>query len=78
MKQAIRGVSATTGLFDRREGKASVHRIPLATAEQVLALYQEKYFDLNVRHFHEKLREEHGHRVELQLGEAGAARSRAW
>jgi hypothetical protein len=32
--------------------------VPLQTAEQVLALYQEKYFDLNVRHFHEKLRSE--------------------
>jgi len=31
--------------------------------EQVLGLYREKYFDLNVRHFHEKLREEH--QVEL-------------
>jgi hypothetical protein len=27
--------------------------------EKVLALYREKYFDLNVRHFHEKLRELH-------------------
>jgi hypothetical protein len=26
----------------------------------VLALYREKYFDFNVRHFHEKLREHHG------------------
>jgi len=26
-------------------------------AERVLALYQETYFDLSVRHFHEKLRE---------------------
>jgi hypothetical protein len=26
----------------------------------VLRLYQEKYFDLSIRHFHEKLREEHG------------------
>jgi hypothetical protein len=29
----------------------------------VLELYQEKYFDLNVRHFHEKLQEEHGIRL---------------
>jgi hypothetical protein len=29
-------------------------------AERVPALYREKYFDFNVRHFHEKLREEHG------------------
>jgi transposase InsO family protein len=28
-------------------------------AERVLSLYQETYFDLSVRHFHEKLREEH-------------------
>jgi len=49
-----------TELFDQRRGKRSVHRVPLATAEKALALYQEKYFDLNVRHFQEKLRvEEH-------------------
>jgi transposase len=47
------------GLFDQRRGKRSIHRIPLATAEQVLALYQEKYFDFSVRHFHEKLCDEH-------------------
>ena len=46
------------GLFDQRRGKRSVHRVPLATAEKVLGLYQEKYFDLNVRHFQEKLRDE--------------------
>jgi hypothetical protein len=28
-------------------------------AEQVLSLYRDKYFDLNVRHFHEKLGEDH-------------------
>jgi transposase len=48
------------GLYDRRRGKPSPRRVPLATVEQVLQLYREKYFDLNVRHFHEKLREEHG------------------
>src|SRR3954454_9463723 len=47
------------GLFDQRRGKRSVHRIPLETAERVLALYQEKYFDFSVLHFHEKLRKEH-------------------
>src|SRR6202795_80409 len=51
------------GLFDRRRGKPSPKRVPLAQVEQVLGLYREKYFDLNVRHFHEKLREEH--QVEL-------------
>ena len=48
-----------TGLADHRRGKPSYHRIAMATAEKVLALYQERYFDLNVKHFHEKLREEH-------------------
>jgi hypothetical protein len=31
----------------------------MAVIERVLALYREKYFDLNVRHFHEKLQAEH-------------------
>ena len=48
------------GLYDRRRGKPSPRRVPLATVEQVLDLYREKYFDLNVRHFHEKLRDQHG------------------
>jgi len=48
------------GLLDRRRGKPSPKRVPVARVEQVLGLYREKYFDLNVRHFHEKLREQHG------------------
>ncbi len=48
------------GLFDRRLGKPSPKRVPLKTVEEVLRLYGEKYFDLNVRHFHEKLEEKHG------------------
>ncbi len=48
-----------TGLFDQRKGKRSIHRIPMETAEEVLRLYKEVYFDLNMRHFHEKLQEEH-------------------
>ena len=47
------------GLADRRKGKPSAQRIPLATIEKVLALYREMYYDLNIRHFHEKLREDH-------------------
>ena len=47
------------GLFDRRLGKPSPKRVPLATVERVLGLYREQYFDLNVRHFHEKLQAEH-------------------
>ena len=44
-----------SGLADRRKGKASARRIPLAIVEQVLRLYKEIYYDLNIRHFHEKL-----------------------
>jgi len=47
------------GLFDRRTGKPSPKRVPVATVEEVLRLYREKYADFNVRHFHEKLREQH-------------------
>src|SRR6516225_12343303 len=43
------------GLFDRRRGQPSPKRVPLAVVEQVLGLYRERYFDLKVRHFHEKL-----------------------
>src|SRR5450759_3462261 len=49
-----------SGLADRRKGKPSDKRVPLATAEEVLRLYQDTYYDLNMRHFHEKLGEEHG------------------
>jgi hypothetical protein len=47
------------GLFDRRRGTPSLKRVPLKTAEEVLRLYQQQYFDFNVRHFHEKLSSEH-------------------
>jgi transposase len=48
-----------TGLMDRRSGKQSSHRVPMETAEEVLRLYREVYFDLNIRHFHEKLEDKH-------------------
>jgi len=48
------------GLYDRRKGKPSPKRVPLATVEKVLGLYRDEYFDFSVRHFHEKLKEEHG------------------
>jgi transposase len=47
------------GLTDRRKGQRSQRRVPIKTCEEVLALYQERYFDLSVRHFHEKLKQEH-------------------
>lgn len=48
-----------SGLADRRKGKPSGKRIPFATVEEVLRLHREVYYDLNVRHFHEKLGQEH-------------------
>jgi transposase len=63
------------GLMDRRKGKHSFHRVPMETAEEVLRLYREVYFDLNIRHFHEKLREEHNIEVSytwVQLALQGA------
>jgi transposase len=45
------------GLFDKRRGKMSYHRVPMETAERVLKLYRDKYPDFNVRHFQEKLKE---------------------
>ncbi len=67
------------GLFDRRRGKPSPQRVPVETVEKVLQLYQEEYLDFNVRHFHEKLVEEHGVRlsytwVKLALQGAGVVK----
>jgi transposase len=47
------------GLFDRRRKRPSPKRVPMATVEKVLRLYREQYFDFNVKHFAEKLAEEH-------------------
>src|ERR1700726_899781 len=47
------------GLFDWRCGRPSPKRVPLAVVEQVLGLYRDRYPDLNVRHFHENLQEQH-------------------
>jgi len=69
------------GLWDRRRARPSPRRVPLELAERVLALYGEHYFDFNVRHFHEKLREQHGIAlsytwVKLALQGAGLVRKR--
>ena len=66
------------GLFDRRRGKPSPKRVALSTVEQVLGLYRDRYFDLNVQHFHEKLQEQHLGEVGLARGGAGEARAQAW
>ena len=45
-------------LLDRRTRRPSAKRIEMAVVEKVLRLYREKYFDLNVKHFVEKLHRE--------------------
>lgn len=47
------------GLYDHRHHRPSPKRVPVKELEKVLELYREHYSDFNVRHFHEKLREEH-------------------
>src|SRR5213592_1474034 len=49
-----------TGGWDYRKREPSPNRVPMQNVEQVLQLYGEEYFDFNVQHFHEKLREVHG------------------
>src|SRR5215467_686993 len=56
---AVRGVWLRRSLRPAT-GKPSPKRVELETVEKVLSLYQEKYYDFNVQHFHEKLVEEHG------------------
>jgi transposase len=48
------------GLFDGRRRQPTPKRMPLEVVGQVLTLYRAQYFDLNVLHFHEKLRAKHG------------------
>jgi transposase len=48
------------GLFDRRRRRPSPKRVPYAQVESVLRLFRQKYSDFNVKHFHEKLTQEHG------------------
>lgn len=48
------------GLFDRRRQRPSPKRVALKVVRQVLTLYRERYDDLNVSRFHEKLHAGHG------------------
>src|SRR3954451_4482585 len=68
-------------LWDYRKRSPSPKRVPVADLEKVLSLYREQYFDFNVQHFHEKLREEHGLKysytwVKTALQEAGLVQRR--
>jgi len=48
------------GLLDRRTGRPSPRRAPLAEVQRVLELYRAKYAGFNIRHFHDVVRREHG------------------
>jgi len=48
------------GLVDGRLGKASGRRVPVDRAEEVEALYRERYQGFTVKHFHEHLVKDHG------------------
>lgn len=48
------------GLADRRLGKVSARRAPVDEVSRVLELFETRYFDFSVKHFHEKLQSEHG------------------
>jgi transposase len=70
-----------SGLWDYRKRGPSPKRIKVEVLEQVLQLYREKYFDFNVQHFHEKLKDEHGIQqsytwVKTALQEAGLVERR--
>ena len=47
------------GLFDRRPGKPSPKRVAVETIAEVFRLDREKYAGFSVKHFHEKLVEQH-------------------
>lgn len=47
------------GLADSRLGKASARRAPVDEVARLLGLFETRYFDFNIKHFHEKLAE-HG------------------
>lgn len=48
------------GLVDRRVGKASARRVPVDEVARVLELFETRYYDFTVKHFHEKLSSDHG------------------
>jgi hypothetical protein len=48
------------GLWVRASRKTFSERVPFATVERILLLYQQKYPGRDARSFHEKLRTKHG------------------
>jgi len=48
------------GLVDRRRQVPSPRRVPGTEIERILALYRERYSGFNVRHFHQRVKRDHG------------------
>ena len=66
------------GLVDRRIGKMSARRVPVDEVMEILSLFESKYYDFTVKHFHEKLVEQ-GYRhsytlIKNKLQEAGVVK----
>jgi hypothetical protein len=51
------------GLRDRRLGKASPRRAPASELTRMQILYQERYRDFTVKHFHEQLQKRHNYKL---------------
>src|SRR5260370_11741190 len=51
------------GLRDRRLGKVSPRRAPAAELSRMQILYQERYRDFTVKHFHEQLEKRHNYKL---------------
>ena len=49
-----------SGLYDRRLGRVSARRAPADEVMKTLELFETRYWDFTVKHFHEKLVAEHG------------------
>lgn len=52
--------SGYDAFIDRRRQHPSPRRVPVAVVREVVRLYRELYPDFHVKHFHEKLVEQHG------------------
>lgn len=48
------------GLIDKRLAQVSHHRAPVDEVMALEALYRERYDGWNLKHFHERYREQHG------------------
>ena len=67
------------GLADRRLGRASPRRAPTQELERMLGLFQDKYSDFTVKHFHEQLVKRHNYKLgytvtKVHLHRAGLVR----